>query len=157
MAKQGMGKSMGNRECEWIRPRLPLWVDTADGERAASLGQTADLSARELGHIDRHLAMCNPCRVYRDSLDQALGALAIAATQLPMNAQAPSLWPILERRIADRGASSRRPTEARALGDRSVRDWSDLDGERSLRQAWTHDTIRAALGRSVLGCLNYRS
>ena len=30
VAKQGVGKSMGNRECEWIGARLPLWVDNGD-------------------------------------------------------------------------------------------------------------------------------
>jgi hypothetical protein len=148
MVKQGMGKSMGNRECEWIRPRLPLWVDNGAGSgRSAATGEGGDLSARECRHIERHLASCATCRQYRSSLDQALGALAITATQLPFSDEAPSLWPMLERRIAGRNlrAPSRWQTVASRSVDRSGRPWGDLDDERTLRQAWTHDTIREVL------------
>jgi hypothetical protein len=148
MAKQGMGKSMGNRECEWIRPRLPLWVDNGDGTgRPAAHGEGGDLSARELRHIERHLASCATCRQYRASMDQALGALATAATELPVVTETRSLWPMLEQRIASRHASagSLWPKAARGLADRSVRSWGDLDGVRPLRQAWDQDTVREAM------------
>jgi len=148
MAKRDMGKSMGNRECEWIRPRLPLWVDLGDGSgRPAAHGEGGDLSSRELRHIERHLASCVHCRDYRASMNQALGALAVAATELPLASLAPSLWPILERRITGRHANNGSiwPRGARALADRSGRPWGNLDGVRPLRQAWTHDTIRETL------------
>jgi hypothetical protein len=148
MAKQGMGKSMGNRECHWIRARLPLWVVRGDEHGGHEThGERGDLSGRERRHIERHLALCPACREYRASLDQALGALAIAATQLPVWSEAPSLWPALERRIADRNAHpvARRPKPDRGASDRSPRSWGDFAGTHSSRPPGTHDTIGDAV------------
>jgi hypothetical protein len=148
MAKQDMGKPMGNRECNWIHARLPLWVENAEVQgRPEAHGERGDLSLRERRLIERHLATCAKCGQYRASLDQALGALAAVATQLPVLSEAPSLWPTLERRIAGRSvkAMSRWRKAARALGNPSVRPSGDLDGVRPLRPAWTQDTIREAL------------
>ena len=107
MAKQGMGKSMGNRECEWVGARLPLWVDNGDRNGSAEAhGDRGDLTARERRQIERHLVDCARCRHHRMALEQALGALAVAATHLPVLSEAPSLWPLLERRIANRDADA---------------------------------------------------
>ena len=143
MAKQDMGKSMGNRECDWIRSRIPLWIASDDGTgRPAAHCEGGDLSARELYHVERHLANCATCREYRVSMNQALGALATAATLVPAMSEGPSLWPVLERRIAGRltGTDSLWPGAVRNLDDRSDWPWNDLDDVRPLRQAWAQDS-----------------
>ena len=101
MAKQGMGKSMDNHKCGWVRPRIPLCMNNGDGsDRPGARGEGRELSARDLRQIERHLAGCVPCRDYRASMAEAFAALATAATQLPLAAEGSSLWPVLERRIA---------------------------------------------------------
>ena len=103
MAKQGMGKSMSNRECNWVRARLPLWVDNGDGTgQSEAHGEGGDLSVRERRQIERHLASCSTCRHHAAGLEHALGALAVAANHLPFLVESPSLWPLLECRIASR-------------------------------------------------------
>ena len=98
-----MGKSMGNRECEWIGARLPLWVDNGDRNGSAEAhGERGDLTAKERREIEQHLVDCARCRSHRVALEQALGALAVAASHLPVLSDAPSLWPLLEQRIASR-------------------------------------------------------
>ena len=86
MANQGMGKSMGNRDCGWVRARLPLWVDNGDGngqtdgtDQIEANSEGGDLSTKDRREIERHLADCTSCRHYRTALQQALGALAVAA------------------------------------------------------------------------------
>jgi hypothetical protein len=148
MVKQGIGKSMGNRECVWVRARLPLWVDIGNGNsQTESDVEAGDLTAEDRHQIERHLVDCASCCRYKTSLEHVLGALEVAAGHLPVVPEAPSLWPVLERRIAtcDRNVSSRWPRAVRALAARSVRSWEDLAGERPLRRAWTRDTIRQAL------------
>ncbi len=102
-----MGNSMGNRECEWVDARLPLWVGNGDrnGPTEAE-GERGDLTASERHQIERHLVDCALCRHHRMALEQALCALAAAATDLPVVPEAPSLWPLLERRIAKRDADA---------------------------------------------------
>jgi Putative zinc-finger len=153
MANQGMGKTMSNPGCEWVRVCLPLWVgDSAD--RTEQNGEEGDLSASDRQAIERHLEDCASCRRYRTTLDQALGALAIAAAELPVEPQAPSLWPALERRIASHDAriSSRWLRAAGRFTDPMTRAWGALHGERALRQAWTRDSLREAFrGRQRQG------
>jgi Putative zinc-finger len=148
-AKQGMGKPMGNRECVWVGARLPLWVDSDDRDVPAQAhGDGTDLTARERRQIERHLVDCARCRDHQMALGQALGTLAVAATQLPVLPEAPSLWPLLERRIANRDvhASGRWPRLVGVLAGRSISHWGNLDSVRPLRQAWTHDTLREVFG-----------
>jgi anti-sigma factor RsiW len=147
MANQGMGKTMSNPACDWIRARLPLWVGD-DADQTERKGEEGDLSAADRQAIERHLGDCPACQRYRTTLDQALGALAIAASQMPVEPQAPSLWPTLERRIANHNArmSSRWLRAAGRLADPWSRAWGVLNGERALRQAWTRDSLREALG-----------
>ena len=153
MANPDMGKTMSNPACDWIRVRLPLWVgDSAD--QAERNGEEGDLSAADRQAIERHLGDCASCQRYRTTLDQAMGALAIAAAQMPVEPQAPSLWPALERRIANHNArmSSRWLRAAGRLADPWSRAWGVLNGERALRQAWTRDSVREALrGRQRQG------
>ncbi len=136
MAKQGMGKSMGNRECEWVGARLPLWVDNdvRNGSAEAD-GDRGDLTARERRQIERHLVDCAVCRHHRIALEQALGALAVAATHLPVLAEAPSLWPLLERRIANRDADARGrwPQVVSVLTGQPIQSWGNLDSATASR------------------------
>jgi hypothetical protein len=153
MVQQGMGKSMGNRECGWVRARLPLWVEIGLGlGQTEGSGEGGDLTAKDSHKVERHLADCASCRRHRATLEQALGALEVAAAYLPVLPEAPSLWPTLEHRIAacDTNAASRKPWGLRALVALSVRPWGDWDGERPLRQAWTRDTIQQALAGQSL-------
>lgn len=104
-----MGKSMGNRECEWIGDRLPLWVENGDcDDSMEGRGERGDLTARERQEIEQHLARCARCHSHRLALERALDALAIAANQLPIGPDMPSLWPLLEQRIADHVTSGQR-------------------------------------------------
>ncbi len=100
MARQGMGMTMSNSTCDWVRAHLPLWVGDCD-VRSEPTGEEGDLIAADCVTIERHLEDCNSCQRYRAALDQAMGALAIAAAHLPVDTQAPSIWPALELRIAD--------------------------------------------------------
>ena len=138
---------MGNRECEWVGARLPLWVDNGDcNGLAESEGDRGDLTANECHQIERHLVSCALCRHHRIALEQALGVLTVAATDLPVLSEAPSLWPLLERRIANRGADTGHwPQVVDVLAGRSMQRWGNLDSVRPLRRAWTRDTLREML------------
>jgi hypothetical protein len=144
MAEANMSKSMTSRECSWVRARLPLWVDQGVGEeQSEAIGDGRDLSARDSRVITQHLSECAACREHRLDLVQALGALAVAAAQLQVIPEAPSLWPELERRIANPKGSDR-GHGPRGM-DKAIRPfgcWSELDGDRPIRRAWTRDTIR---------------
>ncbi len=100
MVKQGKGKTMSNSTCDWVRSRLPLWVGDYDVQSEPT-GEEGDLVATDRLTIERHLDDCCSCRWYRAALDQAMGALAIAAAHPPVDIKAPSIWPALEFRIAD--------------------------------------------------------
>jgi anti-sigma factor RsiW len=143
-----MGKSMGNHECDWIVARLPLWVDNGDSNGSIEVhGERGDLTVEERQEIDQHLAGCARCSRHRVALEQALGALAIAANHLPVVSGAASLWPLLEQRIANHKTPScwRWRLSPRSSTARSVRRWENLDSTRPLRQAWTRDTLRELL------------
>jgi hypothetical protein len=144
MAKANMGKSMGTRECGWVRARLPLWADQRVRDVQSEVGsEGSDLSAKDSDIIAQHLAECASCRQHRLDLEQALGALAVAAAHLPLRQDAPSLWPELERRMIanPQSSDSRRGAHALEKAGRSLRAWSNLDGDRPISQAWTRDTI----------------
>ncbi|HEX3450256.1 MAG TPA: hypothetical protein VHS97_18525, partial [Isosphaeraceae bacterium] len=144
MAEANMSKSMTSRECSWVRARLPLWVDQGvDEEQSEAIGDGRDLSAKDSRVITQHLAECAACREHRLDLEQALGALAVAAAQLPVIPEGPSLWPELERRIANPKASDgARVPQGIDKAVRPLERWSELDGDRPIRRAWTRDTIR---------------
>jgi hypothetical protein len=152
MAEANMGKPMGNRGCEWVFARLPLWVGQGVGdEQSEGVGEGRDLSAKDSRVITQHLAECASCRQHRLDLEHALGALAVAAAHLPLLQDTPSLWPELERRIANPNAAERGlGPEATKRAVRSFRSWSELDGDRPIRQAWARDTIRELLGSNHL-------
>jgi len=144
MAKVKMGKPMRNRECEWVRARLPLWVDKGVAHaQSPVVGEGRDLPAKDSAAIVQHLAECAICRLQQLKLERALGALAVAAAHLPVVPEAPSIWPEIELRIANRYPSGRaRGPHAGDGGDVGwLRPWSELDGDRPIRRAWTRDTI----------------
>ena len=98
-----MGKSMGNRKCEWIGARLPLWVDNGDCDGSTEAhGERGDLSGSERQQIEQHLAGCTSV-----SPPPACSGTSTCCTRrlprttYPVISDAPSLWPLLEQRITD--------------------------------------------------------
>ncbi len=139
MARKEMSNSMANRNCEWVRLRLPLYEHAAD-ESVSPRGSHdgGELGARARHRIERHVACCATCHEYRRSLGEALDVLAAAAAQTPVDIHPPSLWPSLESRIASR---------VNVMGDSplvsslSARPWNNLDDLRPLNHAWAHDSF----------------
>jgi hypothetical protein len=152
MENQAAGRFMGIRECDWVRARLPLFA--GDGVHASAPGDGGDLAADEALVIERHLSDCSSCREHRAAIGRALAVLVAAAEQMPFEHEAPSLWPVLERRIAMRDArrTSRWRQTARRLAER-LAPKTMLDRARPLRLAWTRDSLLEALrrGRTSLG------
>lgn len=142
MAIHTRGTTMDNPDCKWVRGRLPLWsgpdevADDPDGTQG-------DWLASDRRSIEHHLATCSSCAAYRSSLTRALSALVAADDGLPAVAQAPSLWPALERRIAAhsdaRGASRSAPSGYTSAQREAV--CAGLDDERPLRSAWMQDSV----------------
>jgi len=147
MANQGMGKSMDNRTCEWVRARLPLLVGDLDGDQTEGGSEGGDLTPQDRRQIERHVGDCAACRQHQVALEQALGALAAAAAYMPVKTEVPSLWPVLERRITHHDARTPSGWQRAAYGfaNRWVRARAILDDERALRLAWMRDTLREAL------------
>ena len=149
MAQQAMGKSMGNRACDWVRARLPLWVgDEFNEDPTAGSSDDGDLPAMDRREIGRHLEVCASCRQHWTTLDQAFGAIFATASQRPVEPKAPSIWPLVEEQIANREANVAAPRlrSIRRSVDRSVALWSIFDGNGSLRRTWTRDSLRYAFG-----------
>jgi hypothetical protein len=146
MADQSMGRSMANRDCEWVRARLPLWVGDGNDDQNGSPREGGDLAAKDGREIDQHVGGCTSCRIYRSSLEEAMAAL-LAAAHVPVEPAASSLWPVLQRRIASHNAYivSRWRGAASCVADRWVRARTILDREQPLRLGWIHDTLREAL------------
>src|SRR5262245_51334733 len=150
MVYQSMGTTMRNPGCEWVRARLPLWVGVSDDPTERD-GREDELSVGDRQSIERHLRVCPGCRAHENSLVQALAALASAA-DLPVLPDAPSIWPVLEARIAAgaRDRSTRRSGTFRAVAVTGLRAWADPGGKQWLRLAWMQDSLRDALGRGEL-------
>jgi hypothetical protein len=152
-----MGTTMDNPACEWVRSRLPLWMGAGD-DADDSRDEGGDLSVEDRRSIDRHLGGCPACRAHRSGMVRALEALGVTAGALPVDADAPSLWPSLERRIAAHHArdGSRTPPVHQTAAGRE-RSWAALDGERPLQSAWMQDTLKEVLEAAGLGALSGRS
>jgi hypothetical protein len=148
MVSQLIGITMGNRACEWVCARLPLWVSVSDDPTDGN-GDRADLSAEDRRLIAGHLEVCRSCRCHRSMLEEALGALAATAALVPELSGAPSLWPELERRIeADRTSVRWRWFRAvHRIAERGLRSWGPLDGERPLCLVWLGDSSRERIER----------
>ncbi len=118
--------------------------------------ERGDLSVEDRRSIDRHLGTCPACRAHRSALTRALEVLGAAAAT-PPRADAPSLWPALERRIASHHARARSPksrSRARDGATERQRTCAALDGDRPLRSAWMQDTLKEGLGAVGLGALS---
>jgi hypothetical protein len=142
-----MGMTMGNPTCEWVRACLPLWVGDND-DAIQRTSDEGDLGLEDRRSVERHLGACPSCRQHQAALEQSLSALASAAACLPIPPDAPSLWPVLERRIAahDARTRSRWIRAMRGVVDRGLRAWAALGGEQTLRLAWVSDNLGEALG-----------
>ncbi len=151
-----MGTTMDNPACEWVRGRLPLCMGAGDDPDDPG-DERGDLSVEDRRSIDRHLGTCPACRAHRSALARALGALGVAAAATPLLADAPSLWPALERRIASHHARDRsRKSRSRARDGATEQEktCAALDSDRPLRSAWMQDTLREGLGAVGLGSLS---
>ncbi len=138
---------MANRECEWVRARLPLWVGDGVDDQIDGARESGDLAAKDCREIDRHMSGCTSCRRYRSALEEAMAALYAAAAHMPREAAPTSLWPELERRIAsgDTYVVSHWRRGLSCVADRWARARTLLDREQPLRLGWIHDTVREAL------------
>jgi len=154
MGNQAMSEPMVNRTCEWVRARLPLLVGDRDDDHTGGDRDGGDLAALDRREIERHVRDCPSCRQHQAALENALGALAAAAAQMPVETEAPSLWPMLEYRIAHHDPRTP-PRWLRAtwgLAGRWGRASVILHEERAIHLAWMRDTLREALaGREAKG------
>ncbi len=91
--------------CRWVRHRLPL---LAGGE----------LGMEERRRVERHLIGCLDCRGRRDASEGSLAVLRAFANQPPARAEAPSLWPALDRQIRQSRHLPARPSWRDRLGFR---------------------------------------
>jgi len=144
MVNNSMGKTKEDAGCDWVRARLPLWVGDRD-VRTDGNGDGGDLSLREHQRIERHLDHCATCCRHRSNLERALETLAAAAADLPVEPQAPSLWPALKRQIegCHQPAPSRWIRVARALMGQWARGLTDFTTDQPVRRAWAHDSLQA--------------
>jgi hypothetical protein len=94
-----MRRTPDETACDWVRDRLPL------------LAAEDDLAPGDAGEARRavevHLARCEPCRIRRDGFARVMDALSAAAAESPVDPHAPSLWPVLQARIAAEAGASR--------------------------------------------------
>jgi len=116
MANQEMSMSMSKRECRWVRTLLPLWVGDGGPEQCEASSEEGDLSAQDRSRVERHLAGCLSCRGQQIALGRAYSALVAAKAEPPVDRAAPSLWPMLERRINGQDSSERPGMSRPAFG-----------------------------------------
>ena len=139
---------MNKHKCERIRVRLPLWVDRCSNTGLAEPNQElADLTTTECCEIARHLAECARCCEYQIALKKALTALTAVAEYSPNAYETPSLWPLIEARIAHRDTASARCGQRpiAPLAGRLIPHWINIDGTRPLCTAWVQDIVHEVL------------
>jgi hypothetical protein len=147
MADQSVGMSIVNRDCNWVRARLPLWVGDGSGDQIESLCERGELAAKDCREIEQHIGGCTTCCQYQISLEKALAALFAAAVYVPPQPDALSLWPALEHRIASHDARMIPPWRRAAgyVADQWVRARTLFDRDQPLRLRWIYDSVREAL------------
>ncbi|QEH39022.1 hypothetical protein OJF2_76340 [Aquisphaera giovannonii] len=159
MAENDKGVIMGGSCCEWVRERLPLLVEDADG--VAAEGWEADAADR--ARVEEHLAGCAACRGRKSSLERAMSALGALAAEPWTDAGAagepasPSLLPGIEARILRQRADARAwwrrlwrvacPDGVREAADRIAWRLREARDELPLQLAWRRDTLTEAIGR----------
>ncbi len=139
-----MGKTTNDAGCDWVRARLALWMGDRV-ERTDGNGEGGDLNVREHQRIERHLDHCATCCRHRSDLERALAILTVAAADLPVEPQAPSLWPDLKRRIEEfhQPAPSRWARAAHAVTNQWRRGLTGLATGELVRRAWDRDRLQA--------------
>jgi hypothetical protein len=105
MANQETSASMTNRECRWVRARLPLCVSNGGPELSNANSNDGDLSAQDHDRVDRHLAVCPCCSDQQIAFGRAFRVLMTASEQSPVDRATPSLWPTLKQRINGQATS----------------------------------------------------
>lgn len=94
-----------DRRCRWARHRLALLAGDPEAR---------DLRWDERRDVERHLIVCDACRAERRGFESAVSALHLAGSASPVDPEAPSLWPGLERQI--RRSRRDRPATVLRLG-----------------------------------------
>jgi Putative zinc-finger len=107
---------MNKRECRWVRALLPLWVGDGGPEECEASSEEGDLSGQDRERVERHLVGCPSCREQQKALGRAFSALVAAKAEPPVDRAAPSLWPLLERRINGQQLSERPGRSRPAFG-----------------------------------------
>jgi hypothetical protein len=75
-----------DRQCRWVRHRLPLLIG-------------GELGIDERRKVERHLIGCLDCKGHREASNDALSALRSFAEVAPARVDPPSLWPALSDQI----------------------------------------------------------
>jgi anti-sigma factor RsiW len=108
-----MGMSTPGQACRWVRDRLPLF-------------EGGELTGTERRKVERHLIGCPDCRRCGASLAEALGALHAAAACASVSADAPTLWPALQRQIREARHQRRPALSILPLTFPEVGSWLEL-------------------------------
>ncbi|GEM_PF-6707563 len=72
--------------CYWVRKQLSL--DVGD-----------DLPASDRAAIEKHLAACEVCRSYRESLERSRDAMLVTRDEFLAASSSESLWPAMQLRL----------------------------------------------------------
>ncbi|WP_165249395.1 zf-HC2 domain-containing protein [Paludisphaera soli] len=143
-----MNRTPDETACDWVRHRLPLLTE-AEADDAPAPGAESGPARDERLAVEAHLEACADCRGRRDGLTRALGVLAAAAAESPVEPHAPSLWPALQARIeAQDAARARRPgrrrsgVSARGPLERAASRLNGVRDELPLQLAWLGDAAR---------------
>ena len=156
LADRSISMSKVNRDCDWVRARLPLWVGDGGGNQIEGLHEEGDLAETDRREIELHIGACTSCRLYRGSLERALAALLAAAADVSLEPAASSLWPALQHRIASHDIYVVSPWRraARCIADQWARARTMLDREQPLRLRWIHDTVHEAFFTRKAPCIS---
>ncbi len=143
-----MGKTMSKPTCGWVRARLALAVRADNDCLIGTDRDQGDLDSRDLIAIERHVGVCESCRLHHAELERAMGLLAISAECPPVNQSVPSLWPALEARIRGEGDRASHRVSRRS---RTVVGFSNSRGlSKTVLFALAASVIIAVVGTSTI-------